>query len=462
MTEQAYIAHLIAKARAAVAEVDSYTQEQTDQMCKVAAKTCWDHAVLLGTTAYRETGMGILPSKINKNRTAALCYEWMKGKPSVGILEDNPLTNIVTIAKPVGVVAGITPSTNPTSTAGFYATICLKCRNALILAPHPRAQKSTNLVAELIRTQLKEIGAPEDLVQCLGSAPYKGIPLSNDLTGLLMQESDMVIATGGAGMVKAAYSSGTPCYGVGQGNVQVLVDEGFTDYEQITTNILASRTNDAGTNCTGEQTLFVPARQKADLIAAFEAKVCCCVRKAAEIDQLRRGIFPDGGSINRLVPGKQPKDALAEVGVSIPECPLVLVDLESSGAQEPLAREILFPILRINSYTDFEDALAEAKSNLLLEGAGHSSSIYSNDDARILHAAMVLPVCRLSVKMPNVAVTGLPFSNGMPPTITIGCGTWGGNSGSDNLNYTHLLNKTRIIRTLDHYTEKDIDEIFLD
>ena len=167
MTEQAYIAHLVAKAKAAVAEVDAYTQAQTDRMCKVAAKTCWDHAVLLGTTAYQETGMGILPSKINKNRTAALCYEWMKGKPSVGILEDNPLTNIVTIAKPVGVVAGITPSTNPTSTAGFYATICLKCRNALILAPHPRARKSTNLVADLIRAQLREIGLP-DLEDALG------------------------------------------------------------------------------------------------------------------------------------------------------------------------------------------------------------------------------------------------------------------------------------------------------
>ena len=382
MTEQAYIAHLVAKAKAAVAEVDAYTQAQTDRMCKVAAKTCWDHAVLLGTTAYQETGMGILPSKINKNRTAALCYEWMKGKPSVGILEDNPLTNIVTIAKPVGVVAGITPSTNPTSTAGFYATICLKCRNALILAPHPRARKSTNLVADLIRAQLREIGAPEDLVQCLGSAQHGDIQLSNDLTGLLMQASDMIIATGGAGMVKAAYSSGTPCYGVGQGNVQVLVDEGFTDYDQITSNILASRTNDAGTNCTGEQTLYVPQRQKADLIAAFEAKGCVCVRDPADIDKLRKGIFPDGGPINRLVPGKQPKDALAEVGVTIPDCPLVLVDLESYGAQEPLAREILFPILRVNSYTDFEEALAEAKANLLLEGTGHSSSIYSNDDAR--------------------------------------------------------------------------------
>ena len=225
-------------------------------------------------------------------------------------------------------------------------------------------------------------------MQCLGSAQHGDIQLSNDLTGLLMQASDMIIATGGAGMVKAAYSSGTPCYGVGQGNVHGPVDEGFTDYDQITSNILASRTNDAGTNCTGEQTLYVPQRQKADLIAAFEAKGCVCVRDPADIDKLRKGIFPDGGPINRLVPGKQPKDALAEVGVTIPDCPLVLVDLESYGAQEPLAREILFPILRVNSYTDFEEALAEAKANLLLEGAGHSSSIYSNDDARILHAGI--------------------------------------------------------------------------
>lgn len=462
MTNREYIEAMVKKAKAAVDQVENYDQAQTDLMCKVAAKVCWDNAKLLGTTAYEETGMGILPSKINKNRIPAVTYEWMKGKPSVGVLEEDHVNNIITIAKPMGVVAGITPSTNPTSTAGFYAVICLKCRNAIILAPHPRAKKATNLVADLIRAELKKIGAPEDLVQCLGTENEPDIELTNELTSVLMEESDMIIATGGAGMVKAAYSSGTPCYGVGQGNVQVLVDEGFTDFDTVAANVLASRTNDAGTNCTGEQTIYVPKDQKENLIKAFEAKGCFCVRDAASVDKLRKGIFPGGGPINRDVPGKQPKDALAAIGVEIPECPIALVDLESFGPSEQLAREILFPLVRINSYEDFEDALTQAKANLLFEGAGHSSSIYSLNDERILHAGMVLPVCRLSVKMPNVMVTGATNSNGMPPTITIGCGTWGGNSGSDNLNYTHLLNKTRIIRRIENAVDKDIDDIFKD
>ena len=299
-------------------------------------------------------------------------------------------------------------------------------------------------------------------MQCLGTENEPDIELTNELTSVLMEESDMIIATGGAGMVKAAYSSGTPCYGVGQGNVQVLVDEGFTDFDTIAANVLASRTNDAGTNCTGEQTIYVPKDQKENLIKAFEAKGCFCVRDSASVDKLRNGIFPGGGPINRDVPGKQPKDALAAIGVEIPECPIALVDLESFGPSEQLAREILFPLVRINSYEDFEDALTQAKANLLFEGAGHSSSIYSHNDERILHAGMVLPVCRLSVKMPNVMVTGATNSNGMPPTITIGCGTWGGNSGSDNLNYTHLLNKTRIIRRIENAVDKAIDDIFKD
>ena len=462
MTNREYIEAMVKKAKASVDQVENYDQAQTDLMCKVAAKVCWDNAKLLGTTAYEETGMGILPSKINKNRIPAVTYEWMKGKPSVGVLEEDHVNNIITIAKPMGVVAGITPSTNPTSTAGFYSVICLKCRNAIILAPHPRARKATNLVADLIRAELKKIGAPEDLVQCLGTENEPDIELTNESTSVLMEESDMIIATGGAGMVKAAYSSGTPCYGVGQGNVQVLVDEGFTDFDTIAANVLASRTNDAGTNCTGEQTIYVPKDQKENLIKAFEAKGCFCVRDSASVDKLRNGIFPGGGPINRDVPGKQPKDALAAVGVEIPECPIALVDLESFGPSEQLAREILFPLVRINSYEDFEDALTQAKANLLFEGAGHSSSIYSHNDERILHAGMVLPVCRLSVKMPNVMVTGATNSNGMPPTITIGCGTWGGNSGSDNLNYTHLLNKTRIIRRIENAVDKAIDDIFKD
>lgn len=462
MTNHEYIEAMIKKAKAAVDLVDNYDQAQTDLMCKVAAKVCWDNATLLGTTAYEETGMGNLPYKIGKMRIPAITYDWMKGKPSVGVLEEDHVNNIITIAKPMGVVAGITPSTNPTSTAGFYITICLKCRNAIILAPHPRALKSTNLVADLVRAELKKIGAPEDLVQCMGTENEPPIELTNELTSVLMQESDMVIATGGAGMVKAAYSSGTPCYGVGQGNVQVLVDEGFTDYEAIVANVLNSRTNDAGTNCTGEQTIYVPKAQKEDLIKAFEAKGCYCVRDKASVDKLREGIFPAGGPINRDVPGKQPKDALAVIGLDIPECPIALVDLESYGPGEQLAREILFPLVRINSYEDFETALQQAKANLLYEGAGHSSSIYSNNDERILHAGMVLPVCRLSVKIPNVQVTGATSTNGMPPTITIGCGTWGGNSGSDNLNYTHLLNKTRIIRRIEGVVDKPIEDIFKD
>jgi len=462
MTNAAYIDNMIGKARAAIAAVENYTQEQVDLMCKVAAKVCWDNAELLGTMAHEETGMGILPSKIAKNRTAALCYDWMKGKPSVGVLEEDHVNNIITIAKPVGVVSGVLPVTNPTSTAGFYAVINLKCRNAIILAPHPRAVKSTNKVADLIREELAKIGAPVDLVQCLGTENEAPIELSEDLTGLLMKKTDMVIATGGALMVEAAYSSGTPAYGVGQGNVQVIVDEGFDKYDFIVANVLASRTNDAGTNCTGEQTIYVPAAQKEDLIAAFEAKGCYTVRGEENIAKLREGIFPGSGPINRAVAGRQPHEALAICGLEIPECPIVLVDTGAYAEKDDLSREILFPMVRVNTYENFDAALEMAKNNLLFEGAGHSSAIYSDNDDRILKAGMALPTCRLAVNMANVRVTGLTYSNGMPPTITIGCGTWGGNSGCDNLNYTHLLNKTRIIRMLDNFVEKNIDDIFAD
>ncbi len=464
ITNEAYVKILMDKARAAVDAVADYTQEQADLMAKVAAKVCWDNRELLGKTAYEETGMGILENKIVKNRTAALAYEWMKGKPSVGVLEEDHVNNIVTIAKPVGVVSGVLPITNPTSTAGFYTTLCLKCRNAIILSPHPRSVKCANLVADLIRAELEKIGAPADLVQCLGTPNEEPIQMDEHTAAVLMKESDFVLATGGKFMVDAAYSSGTPAYGVGQGNVQVIIDEACEPDQVMGYSIIASRTNDMGTNCTGEQTIFVHSSKKEALLKILAAFGGAIVSGEENIQKLRDGIFPGGGSISLKVAGRPPQEALAVCGVEVPECKLAVVDMGGDYIEnDPLAREILFPIVRVVTYDDVDDAIQRAKANLLREGAGHSSAVWSDNEELINKVAMALPTCRITVKLPNGWASGNSDAVGLAPTLTIGCGTWGGNASSDNLDYSHLLNKTRIIRKLEGYTgDKPEDEIFMD
>lgn len=445
MTNKEYVSELIARAKKAEDIVEFFTQEQTDAMTKAVAQALVAHAGELAKLAYEETRMGNLQSKTIKNNIPGIVWNYLKDKPSVGVIDEDKEQGVVTLAKPMGVIAAVAPSTNPTSTAGFYAVICFKGRNAMILAPHPRAKECSNRTVEIIREALAGAGAPEDLCQCLASPLLPEIAITNELTAQLMSDCDAIIATGGEGMVKAAYSAGRPSFGVGQGNVQVIVDDEYTDYDILVENIGISRPADFGVPCTGEQTLFVPNAKKQEIIDAFLAKGdAYYLQDQDAIQKLREGIFPDNGPINRSVVGRDPKTALGNIGVEIPECRLLLVELDNYGKDEPLARECMFPILRVVGYDTFEEGVAMARTNLLNEGAGHSSSIYSKNKDHITYAAAQLPVARLMVEQLNSWCSGTTDFNGLPPTLSIGCGTWGNNALSENLEYNHLLNLTKV------------------
>lgn len=437
MSSQIYIDSLISKSRVAMEQVKHYSQEQADAMMKAVGKTIFDNKVKIGTMAWEETGMGELQMKIDKHNRTAMIYESTKGKPSVGIIERDEEHGIITIAKPMGVVAGITPSTNPTTCPSCYAMMCLKGLNALIIAPHPRAKKCGAYATQLMREALVRIGAPADLIQCIEEPTL-------ELSGLLMESCDVIIATGGSAMVKAAYSKGKPCFGVGQGNVQTLVAEDYDDFDVLAENIIVSRAADYGMPCTGEQTIFVSERQRNSLVEAFAKQGCYVMDDQGTIQQMRERFFVNG-EINRDIVGKIPKEAMAAVGLDIPETPVLIVILNSWGKNEPLAREIMFPILRVNVYSSYKEAVSIAEENLINEGAGHSADVYSNDEDAIVYTAGRLPVCRVLVSQPNSGAAGNRAINYLEPTNSVGCGTWGGNAISDNLAYYHLLNKTRIV-----------------
>lgn len=454
MTDQEKIKELIKKARVAVEAVEDYTQEQADTIARAVGKIVYDNCESLSEEAATETGMGTKEDKIEKHFGAtALIWEYLKNKPSVGVLSEDKENKTMTFAKPMGVIASICPSTNPTTTAVFTAMNALKGLNAVIVAAHPRAKNCSHHCVELMRQALAEVGAPVDLVQEIAEPTI-------ELSGLLMDEADAIVAVGGAGMVKAAYSHGTPAFGVGQGNVQTIVGENYDDFDKMAESIVLNRCFDDGVPCTGDQTVYVPRKNKEKIIAAFEKQGAYLEKDEAKINAMREHFFGEKG-INRDIVGKLPKEACAAVGIDIPECKVVMVELGDKYAQdEILCKEILFPILRIVTYDDFDTALKMARANLFMEGAGHSSSIWSKDEKEIFKAGKALPVGRLSVEQMNSESAGNPCSNGLPPTMAIGCGTWGGNSICENLTYYHMLNKTIVHKQFDVIKEPTIEEIW--
>jgi succinate-semialdehyde dehydrogenase len=313
MTDQEYIESLIKKARVALSQIENYNQEQTDKMVRAAGKVVFDNKEILSREAADETQFGQYDQKIRKHAAViSTVWNYMKDKKSVGILDFDPVSNVTTIAKPRGVVAAITPSTNPTSTATFNTMIALKGRNAIIIAPHPKAKNCTKHTVALITEELAKLGAPKDLVQCLEEPTI-------EMSGILMSSADLIVATGGAGMVKAAYSSGKPAYGVGQGNVQVLMDEDYKDVDKMTTTVIDNRSYDYGILCTGEQLLYIPRKRKKEVVDAFAVKDCYVLDDESVIERIRPIIFPNQGPINRDIVGKTPYE-VSKI-LSIPNVP---------------------------------------------------------------------------------------------------------------------------------------------
>ncbi|NLG37146.1 MAG: aldehyde dehydrogenase family protein [Clostridiales bacterium] len=437
MESASMIEEMVARSRAAQRAIESWTQRQADAAVRAVAKAVYDNAEPLARMAVDETRMGVYEHKVAKNRgKARIIWMSLKNRQSVGVLSRDPVTGVTEVAKPMGVVAAVTPCTNPIVTPMCNAMFALKCRNSIIIAPHPRAKACARAVVDLFNKALAGLGAPEHLIEVIDEPTV-------ELTNLLMKSADVVIATGGMGMVRAAYSSGKPSFGVGAGNVQCIVDRGM-DPADVAAKVVAGRIFDNGIICSAEQTLIAHEDDFAALRAAFESEGTVFVTRENEKSRLREAIFP-GGVVNKRLVG-QPVSAVADAaGITIPEGTRMLLAMaDGPGRADILSREKMCPVVAGYTYKTFKEAVDIAALNLEEEGKGHSVAIHSNDRARLGYAAERLPVSRLLVNQICATMNGGSFFNGFTPTTTLGCSSWGNNSISENLDFTHLMNITRI------------------
>ncbi|HOA42693.1 MAG TPA: aldehyde dehydrogenase family protein [Bacillota bacterium] len=432
-----YIDGYIQRARKAQAEIENYTQSQVDRLVMAIAKAVYDNAEYLAKLAIKETQMGVLEDKIAKNKgKASIIWNSLKGKKSVGIIERDEEAGIVKVAKPIGVVAAITPMTNPIVTPMSNAMFAVKGRNAIVITPHHRAIRCSTETVNLINAELKKLGAPEHLVQILDQQ-------SRINTRTLISSADVVVATGGAGMVNAAYSSGRPALGVGAGNVQCILDRDI-DYGEAVSKLIAGRIFDNGIICSGEQSAIVPSDKYDEIIEHFKNNGAYVVTSPEERDAFRKVLFPDG-VMNRHVVGQSVQTIAKLAGVEVPsDCKVIAIEAEGYGKDELLAKEKMCPVLAIFRYGDFKEAVEIAKANLEVEGKGHSVAIHSHNRDNIEYAGEQINVSRFVINQTCATSAGGSYFNGLAPTNTLGCGSWGHNSISENLTYKHLINISQI------------------
>ena len=432
------IQELVAKASIAQATYESFKQEQVDAIVRDIGKFVFDNAEQLARMAVDETGMGSYEDKILKNKgKARVIWNNLKDKKSRGVIGEDTEANLMLVAKPMGVVAAVTPCTNPIVTPMCNGMFALKTGNAVIFASHPKAQKCTEHLAEEFMKIVKSHDGPDDLVQVITNG-------SVEKTQQLMQSADVVVATGGAAMVKSAYSSGKPSYGVGAGNVPVIIDRDI-DLQDAVEKIVDGASFDHGIICSHEQFVFAPEEDYEETVNLFTntGKVWF-TDDQEQIMKLREVVFQDG-HLNKDVVGRSASEVGKMAGITVPESSrLILLPADGSGTEDVLAKEKLCPVIAIVPYTTFDDAVSMAKANLLVEGAGHSAALHSNSDDHIQKAGLELPISRLVINQASSLTAGGSLTNGFAPTTTLGCGSWGGNSISENLDYKHLMNVSRI------------------
>jgi succinate-semialdehyde dehydrogenase len=437
-TTNVQVQELVAKARAAQAAFESFSQAQVDAIVKGVGKYVYDNAEMLARMAVDETGIGVYEDKILKNKgKARIIWNSLKDKPSRGIIGEDADANLVFVAKPMGVVGAVTPVTNPIVTPMCNAMFALKTGNAVIFAPHPKAERCTATLTDAFVAVVKANGGPDHLVQMITNG-------SIETTQELMKLVDVVVATGGGAMVKSAYSSGRPSFGVGAGNVPVIIDRNV-NIKDAAEKIVAGAAFDNGIICSHEQFVLTPEEQYGDTVKAFEAtgKVWYTDDESI-VQKLRDVVFP-GGRLNKDVVGRSARDIGAMAGIDVPESArIILLPAKGAGADDVLAKEKLCPVVAILPYKTFTEAVSKAKANLLVEGAGHSAAVHSNDEGNIRSAGVELPVSRLVVNQACALTAGGSLTNGFAATTTLGCGSWGGNSISENLDYKHLMNVSRI------------------
>jgi succinate-semialdehyde dehydrogenase len=438
------VKELMAKARAAQAIYEGFSQEQVDAIVRDMAKYVYDNAETLARMAVDETGLGNYEDKVLKKKgKARVIWNNLKGKKSRGIIGEDPENNLVFVAKPMGVVGAVCPVTNPIATPMCNGMFALKTGNAVIFAPHPKAQKCTEYLTNEFMKIVKKHGGPDNLIQTI----KKG---SVEKTQELMKAVDVVVATGGGAMVKSAYSSGKPSYGVGAGNVPVIIDRD-ADLKDAVGKIVAGAAFDNGIICSHEQFVLTPEEKYDDTVKQFIATGKVWFTKdEKQIQKLREIVFEDG-HINKDVVGRTAREIGAMAGIDVPESArIILLPAKGAGTADILAKEKLCPVVAILPYKTFEEAVQNAKANLLVEGAGHSAALHSHNEQHIRDAGVELPVSRLVVNQASSLTAGGSLTNGFAPTTTLGCGSWGGNSISENLDYKHLMNVSRIGKVITH------------
>lgn len=450
------VGELIARARAAQARYERYDQAQVDE---VVTAVGWaivkpENNRRLAERAVQDTGLGNVLDKIAKNerKTMGLLHD-LKGAKSVGVIAEYPELGIVEIARPVGVVAAITPSTNPGATPANKIINALKGRNAVIVAPSPKGWSTCALLLEFVHAELAKVGASADLVQMLPA------PVTKESTQELMRQADLVVATGSQANVRAAYSSGTPAVGVGLGNVAVIVDES-ADLADAAAKIRDSKCFDNATSCSSENSVVVLDAVYARALAAL-GREGGALLDADEKARLGRAMWPHG-TLNPDLTAKPIRDILRVAGLKRPgldAAKFLMVEETGTGRDYPFSGEKLSLVLAVYRVRDFDAAFDLVRRIYAYQGAGHSVGIHTKDDAHVLRLGLEMPAARVIVNQAHAIANGGAYDNGLPFSLSMGCGTWGRNSISDNMNYRHYLNTTRIVRPIAPRTPT-LDDLF--
>lgn len=429
---------LVETAKKAQAKYENYTQKQVDAIVKKVYQKTFNNAEKLAISANKETGFGKISDKIIKNTFASeQVYEYIKDLPTVGVINRRKEDKIVEIGIPLGVVAGLIPSTNPTATVIFKSLIALKTRNAIIFSPHPKALKSIMMAVEIIDNAAVEAGAPTGLVQVIQEPTL-------DATNALMKHTDvsLILATGGKAMVQAAYSSGNPAIGVGPGNVPALIDE-TADIAHAIECVVSSKTFDNGIICASEQALVVEKSVKEVVVEQLKAKNAYFMNKE-ESEKVSQYILRETGTLNPEIVGKSAVEVAKLVDISVPENTTILISEQSEiGHHNPYSREKLTPILGLFTVDSFESGVETCKALLANEGTGHTAVIHTTKE---LHAETFGLEMRASRILVNTlgALGAIGATTNLAPSMTLGCGAMGGSSTTDNVTAYHLMNVKRI------------------
>ena len=453
---QTTVETVVAQARAAQTQFETASQEVVDELILGLAWAIIEPETnrSLAEQAVLETGLGNVEDKIIKNhrKTLGLLRD-LKKATSCGIIRELPEQGLVEIARPVGVVGAVTPSTNPIATPLNKTLNALKGRNSIILAPSPKGEAVCQRVVDLLQNILRRSGHPENLIQKLPT------PVSKEATHELMQLVDLIVVTGSQNNVRASYRSGTPAIGVGAGNVSTLIDE-TADLVSAAKKIAASKSFDNATSCSSENSVVIVDEVYEKAVAALENEGATMLN-AEETQNLQSALWIQG-RLNPDLIAKSASDIAKATGLERPEInklKMLMVEETGTGREHPFSGEKLCPVLTVYRAASFEDACRQIEKIYDFQGKGHSVGLHSQDESRPLKMGLNLPACRVIVNQAHCFATGGSFDNGLPFSLSMGCGTWGGNSISENLNYRHYLNIVRIVRPIPP-VEPSVEEIF--